>query len=53
MPARRPRMDAGNKGVRIVKKDGAEQLEFDPRNRWEMLKLLNDDYLGSVMTSGN
>lgn len=37
-------------GVRIVMHDGEEHLEFDPKNRWVILKLLDDDYLSSVMT---
>jgi hypothetical protein len=37
-------------GVKIVRHNGIEAIEFDPTNRWVILKLLNDDYLGSVMT---
>jgi hypothetical protein len=40
-------------GVKIITKDGIEQLEFDPKHRWVILKLLNDDYLDSVMTKNS
>jgi hypothetical protein len=39
-----------NLGVKVVKEDGVEKLKFDPADRWIILKLLDDDYLGSVMT---
>ncbi len=37
--------------VQIRREGGVEKLIFDPVHRWEILKLLDDDYLGSVMTS--
>ncbi len=36
--------------VEITKKDGQEMLVFDQSNKWEILRLLDDDYLGSLMT---
>ena len=38
--------------IRIVREDGGEKLLFEaePRKRWLILKLLDDDYLGSVLT---
>ncbi len=36
--------------VRVVKRNGEEVLEYDEADRWVVLKLLDDDYLGSVMT---
>lgn len=36
--------------VKIVRVDGAEQLLFDPQDRWAILNLLDDAYLGSTMT---
>jgi hypothetical protein len=38
-------------GIRIVQ-DGGEKLLFEPepKKRWRILKLLDDDYLGSVLT---
>jgi hypothetical protein len=39
--------------VRIVAEDGQERILFeaDPDKRWLILKLLDDDYLGSIMTN--
>lgn len=37
-------------GVKIVKHDGQEMLEFDPKDKWAILRLLDDDYLDSIMT---
>jgi hypothetical protein len=37
-------------GVQITKKNGKEMLLFDPKNKWAVLRLLDDDYLGSVLT---
>ena len=37
-------------GVKIVKKNGKEMLQFDPEDKWAVLRLLDDDYLGSVLT---
>jgi Domain of unknown function (DUF4868) len=41
-----------NLDVEIVREDGQEKLLFDPdpSRRWILLKLLDDDYLNSVMT---
>jgi hypothetical protein len=39
-----------NLGVRIVRENGVEKIQFDPTDRWVILKLLDDDYLGSIMT---
>jgi hypothetical protein len=36
--------------VKIVKKDGKDMLLFDPKDKWAVLRLLDDDYLGSVLT---
>jgi len=41
----------GLTGVQIVDDKGVEKLEFDPTDRWAILKLLDDDYLGSVLTN--
>jgi Domain of unknown function (DUF4868) len=39
--------------VRIVEEDGQEKLLFEanPNKRWLILKLLDDDFLGSIMTN--
>ncbi len=37
-------------GVEIEEKDGKEWLVFDPKNKWALLRLLDDDYLGSRLT---
>jgi hypothetical protein len=39
--------------VRIVQDNGQEKLLFEPgaKKRWLILKLLDDDYLGSIMTN--
>jgi len=39
-----------NLQVRVTKKDGKELLVFDPSDKWALLRLLDDDYLNSVMT---
>jgi hypothetical protein len=39
--------------IKIVKKDGKEMLLFDKNDRWSILRLLDDDYLASVMTGSN
>jgi SH3-like domain-containing protein len=38
--------------VEVVQNNGQEMLVFDPdpSRRWILLKLLDDDYLNSVMT---
>jgi hypothetical protein len=37
-------------GLKTVNKDGKEMLLFDPKDKWALLRLLDDDYLGSVLT---
>jgi hypothetical protein len=37
-------------GVKIVKKNDTEMLLFNPKDKWAVLRLLDDDYLGSVLT---
>lgn len=39
-----------NLDVRVVRENGVEKLQYDAEDRWVILKLLDDDYLGSVMT---
>jgi len=39
-----------NLGVKVVRENGVEKLQYDAADRWVILKLLDDDYLGSVMT---
>lgn len=36
--------------VQIVKTEAGEMLVYNPADRWTLLKLLNDDYLWSLMT---
>jgi hypothetical protein len=36
--------------VQTVKKNGKEMLLFNPKDKWAVLRLLDDDYLGSVLT---
>lgn len=38
--------------VQVVVRDGQQQILFEsqPNKRWLILKLLDDDYLGSMMT---
>ncbi len=37
--------------IEIIKQDGKEKIVFDPSNKWMLLRLLDDDYLESLMTS--
>ena len=37
-------------GIEIVKDKGKEMLLFNPKNKWAVLRLLDDDYLGSALT---
>ena len=37
-------------GVQKKKKNGKEMLVFDPSDKWALLRLLDDDYLKSLMT---
>lgn len=36
--------------VKIVTKNRQEMLQFDPKDKWAILRLLDDDYLNSIMT---
>jgi hypothetical protein len=36
--------------LQVRRQAGKEVLTFDPKNKWEILRLLDDDYLKSVMT---
>lgn len=40
-------------GVQLKKKNGKEMLFFDPADKWALLRLLDDDYLKSLMTGKN
>jgi hypothetical protein len=46
-------IDAFNLDVQVVHEDGQDKLLFEanPNKRWLILKLLDDDYLGSIMTN--
>jgi Kiwa protein KwaB-like len=37
-------------GIKIAERNGKESLVFDPKNKWALLRLLDDDYLGSRLT---
>jgi hypothetical protein len=52
MDAVRRTIDDVGLDVDLVKEDGVEKLLFDPsvKRRWLILKLLDDDYLRSIMT---
>jgi len=39
-----------NLHVKIANKKGTEMLVFEPSNKWALLRLLDDDYLKSLMT---
>jgi hypothetical protein len=43
-------IEKNNLSVKIVKTDGKEMLQYDPTDKWVLLKLLDDDYLWSLMT---
>jgi hypothetical protein len=36
--------------LKTTEKDGKEMLLFDPKDKWALLRLLDDDYLDSVLT---
>jgi len=36
--------------IRVIKVDGQDMLHFDRNHPWDILKLLDDDYLTSIMT---
>lgn len=42
--------ELGNIGVEIVTVDGSQMLLYDAKKPWALLKLLDDDYLWSIMT---
>lgn len=37
--------------IKVIKQDGNEKIVFDPSNKWIFLRLLDDDYLESIMTN--
>jgi Kiwa protein KwaB-like len=37
-------------GLKTVEKNGKEMLVFDPKDKWALLRLLDDDYLDSLLT---
>ena len=39
--------------IKTIHKGRKEMLVFDPADKWAILRLLDDDYLGSVMTGQN
>lgn len=39
--------------VLVMKKNGREMLVFDPSDKWALLRLLDDDYLKSLLTGKN
>lgn len=43
-------IEKNNLPVKIVQTDGKEMLQYDPTDKWTLLKLLDDDYLWSLMT---
>jgi Domain of unknown function (DUF4868) len=42
-----------NLSIKIVKEGKQEKLRFDPKDKWALLRLLDDDYLGSILTGRN
>jgi hypothetical protein len=42
-----------NLPIKTEKKDGKEMLVYDPADKWALLRLLDDDYLKSLMTDQN
>lgn len=42
-----------NLNIQIKKTRGKEMLLFDPADKWALLRLMDDDYLSSVMTNQN
>lgn len=53
MDAVRRTIDEAGLDVDLVEEDGIEKLVFDPslKRRWLILKVLDDDYLRSIMTN--
>lgn len=43
-------IEKNNLSVQIVQTGAGEKLVYDPANKWVLLKLLDDDYLWSLMT---
>ena len=39
-----------NLHILVVEINGKKMLQLDPHYPWDILKLLNDDYLKSIMT---
>ncbi|AKB27764.1 hypothetical protein MSSIT_1045 [Methanosarcina siciliae T4/M] len=42
-----------NLSVETIVENGQEKIKFDPRDKWIILKVLDDAYLESVMTQNN
>lgn len=42
-----------NLHILVVEINGKKMLQLDPHHPWDLLKLLNDDYLKSIMTGQN
>jgi hypothetical protein len=40
-----------NMPIEVIMQNGREKLVFDPSNKWMFLRLLDDDYLESLMTN--
>lgn len=38
--------------IEVVHENGREKLRYNPRDKWALLKLLDDDFLRSIMTGG-
>ena len=38
--------------IQVINEEGVEKLLYLDTDRWGLLKLLDDDYLDSVMTKG-
>ena len=36
--------------LKVVRHDRKEKLVFDPADKWAILRMLDDDYLQSIMT---
>lgn len=36
--------------LEVVREGGVEKVRFDPKNKWELLRLFDDDYLESTLT---
>lgn len=49
----KPVIQKNNLHIPVVKANGQEMLHFDKDYPWDILKLLDDDYLTSIMTGQN